>query len=53
MEAVLPRWDELEGDRVHAVTRVLGRELLTEKDVAEMAGAPGALNFDATPIRIR
>ena len=32
--------------------RVLGCEPLTDKDVAEMAGASGALNFDATPIRI-
>src|SRR5207247_6819945 len=52
LRCVLPLWDELEGNRVHAVPRVLGCEPLTDKDVAEMAGASGALNFDATPIRI-
>ena len=39
MKGVLPLWDELEGDRVHAVPRVLGRKPLTDKDMAEMAFA--------------
>jgi len=53
VKGVLPLWDELEGDRVHAVPRVLGRKPLTDKDMAKMASARGALDLDPTPIRIR
>ena len=45
---LLPFWDELDGDTVDAVACVLGRELLTEKNVAKVTIAILANDFNST-----
>ena len=44
---------EPERDRVHAVPRVLRRELLTDEDMAEVTAAGRALDLDAIAVRVR
>src|SRR5688572_9899953 len=49
----LPLWHEAHRERVDAVARVLGGDAFAEEDVAEVAAAVRALDFDAHAIRVR
>src|SRR4051812_26543524 len=51
--ALLGGGDELHRQRVHAVARVLRREPLAQKDVAQVSAAVVALDFDAHAIGVR